>query len=290
MLTVSLRTAAAVLSVLSGALALPLHAQDNAQDNADAAAVAAASGVPSAVGAAQNGWRNQWGVGVIANPKFVGGEDYNITPIPFLDFRYMDEKGTKYFANVPQGLGGFFYRSRNPREGAFFSAGAAIAPGFNVRDDSFDGLDEIGVSTEARLYLEAGGKRWVAAATLAQDVGSGHEGAYLDLSANYRGRFQRGRAFYAVGPVLRIGDDTYKESFFSVNASESAQSGLPEFAADAGVERVGLQGLVSMPLGQSKWRLTTILRASTLIDDAADSPIVEDDAQFFFLTSFTRPF
>lgn len=261
-----------------------------AQEDADSAAVAAASGVPSAVGMQQSGWRGQWGAGLIANPKFVGSEDYNLTLIPFLDFRYLDEKGTKYFANVPQGLGGFFYRSRNRREGDFVSVGAALAPGFNVRDDSIDGLDEIGVSAEARLYLETGGRRWVAAATLAQDVGSGHEGAYLDLSANYRGSFKQGRAFYAVGPVLRIGDDTYKESFFSINASESQQTGLPEYSADAGVERLGLQGLVSMPIGQSKWRLTTILRASTLIDDAADSPIVEDEAQFFFLTSFTRPF
>lgn len=276
--------------ILSLIYAVLCSGQGQAQEDADAAAVAAASGVPSAAGAMREGWRSQWGVGVIANPKFVGSEDYNIAPIPYVDFRYFDSVGTKYFANVPQGLGGYFYRQRDRESGFFLNLGAALAPGFNVRDDSIDGLDEIGISVEARLYLEAGGRGWVSSVTLAQDVGSGHEGAYLDLSLAKRGQIGKRGGFYAVGPVLRIGDDTYKESFFSINAGESAATGLPEFSADAGVERVGLQGLVSLPISGSKWRWTGILRASSLIDDAADSPIVEDETQFFFLTSFTRPF
>lgn len=272
------------------ALSLAVQVPANAQDDADSASVAAISGVPSAAGMAQSGWRNQWGIGVIANPKFVGSGDYNVTPIPYVDFRYFDDKGTKYFANVPQGLGGYFYRSRDRRAGSFFSVGAAIAPGFNVRDDSIPGLEEVGVSAEARVYMEGGGNRWVASATLAQDIGSGHEGAYLDLSLALRGGLGQSSGFYAVGPVLRMGDDTYKESLFSINASDSAASGLPEFSADAGVERVGLQGLVSLPVGQTRWRVTSILRASSLIDDAADSPVVQDETQLFFLTAFTRSF
>jgi outer membrane scaffolding protein for murein synthesis (MipA/OmpV family) len=261
-----------------------------AQDDADSAAVAAAAGVPSAVGTAQSGWRNQWGIGVIANPKFVGSDDYNVSPIPYFDFRYMDQKGTKYFANVPQGLGGFFYRKRDAKKGSFINIGASIAPGFNVRDDSIVGLDEIGVSAEARVMLEAGGRRWVAAAVIAQDIGSGHEGSYLDLSLNRRGQLGQGSGFYAFGPSLRIGDNTYQESFFSINAAESATSGLPEYDADAGVERFGLQGLISLPMGKSKWRMTSLLRVSTLIDNAANSPIVTEELQYFFLTAFTRPF
>lgn len=261
-----------------------------AQTEAEAAAVAAAVGVPSAVGAATSGWRRQWGLGVIANPNFVGSGDYNVRPIPYFDFRYMDQKGTKYFANVPQGLGGFLYRKRDAKTGGFINVGASIAPGFNVRDDSIVGLDEVGISAEARIILEAGGRNWVAAAIIAQDIASGHEGAYLDLSLNRRGRLGKGGGFYAFGPTLRLGDATYKESFFSISAAESAASGLPEYSADAGVERLGLQGLINLPMGKSKWRVTSLLRISTLIDNAAGSPVVTDDLQYFFLTAFTRPF
>lgn len=261
-----------------------------AQDDADAAAVAAASGIPSAVGATESGWRNQWGLGVIANPRFVGSDAYNIRPIPYLDFRYMDQKGTKYFANVPQGIGGFFYRQRDVKTGGFVSIGASIAPGFNVRDDSISGLEEIGLSTEARVLLQTGGRGWVAAAVIAQDLGSGHEGAYLDLSINRRGRLGKGSGFYAFGPEMRIGDNTYKESFFSISSAESAATGIAQYDADAGIERMGLQGLISLPMGKSKWRFTSLLRVSTLLDEAADSPIIENKLQFFFLTAFTRPF
>ncbi len=283
-----------VSSVLIGALffcnVLCSRSYAQTQNEADAAAVAAISGVPSAAAGARPGWRNQFGVGVIANPKFVGSDEYNVTPIPYFDLRYFDAKGARYFANVPQGIGGYLYRSLNPAEGSFLRIGAALAPGFNVRDDSIDGLEEVGVATEARLYLETGGRNWAATATLAQDVGSGHEGAYLDLSVALRGRFKDPRGFYAVGPVLRFGDKHYKDSLFGVTPQDSIDTGLPAYTADAGVERLGLQGLVSVPLGRSKWRVTGLLRASQLIDNAADSPIIVDETQFFFLTAITRSF
>ncbi|MEO1078759.1 MAG: MipA/OmpV family protein [Pseudomonadota bacterium] len=279
-----------ISSALIGALVICGTSAVQAQDDADSASVAAIAGVPSAAAGAQAGWRNQFGIGVIANPKFVGSDEYNVRPIPYLDLRYFDAKGARYFANVPQGLGGYLYRSLDPAKGSFLRLGAALAPGFNVRDDSIDGLDEVGVATEARLYLETGGRNWVATATLAQDVGSGHEGAYLDLGLALRGRFKDPRGFYAVGPVLRLGDKHYKDSLFGVTPQDSDETGLPAYTADAGVERLGLQGLVSVPLGQSKWRVTGLLRASQLIDNAADSPIIVDETQLFFLTALTRSF
>ncbi|MEE4277934.1 MAG: MipA/OmpV family protein [Halieaceae bacterium] len=280
---------AALASLLAATLSLAPGGA-SAQDDADSAAVAAASGLPSAAGAMRAGWRNQYGIGVIANPAFVGSDEYNITPIPYFDLRYFDQKGTRFFANVPQGIGGYMYRSRSLESGSFLNIGAAVAPGFNVRDDSIEGLDEVGISTEARVYLESGGRNWGATATLAHDVGSGHEGTYLDLSAQWRGRFKDPRGFYAVGPVLRLGDNTYKDSLFGVTAEDSIETGLPQYTADAGVERLGLQGLISLPVSTSKWRFTALLRASQLIDNAADSPIVVDETQLFFLTAFTRSF
>ncbi|WP_051403900.1 MipA/OmpV family protein [Congregibacter litoralis] len=264
-------------------------APNQAETLDQAAAPPAASAARSPMGLPL-GWRSEFGAGLIVNPKFAGSDEYNVTPIPYFDFRYVDEAGTKYFANVPQGLGGFLYRSGSQASGNSFKVGASIAPGFNVRDDSIDGLDEVGVSTEARLFVEVARGRWSGNATFAQDVGSGHEGAYLDLSVNRRGRLMNGRGFYAVGPVLRFGDSVYKDSLFGITPEESIETGLPEYSAEAGVERLGLQALVSLPVGKSKWRFTTIVRGSQLIDNAADSPIVVDETQFFLLTSLTRNF
>jgi len=272
-----------IILALAGGTAL-------AQDSGGGSSVAAASGVPTAGGPARAGWRTELGIGAIANPKFVGSDEYNTRAIPYLDLRYLDDKGTRFFANVPQGVGGFFYRSANPRSGRFLNIGAAVAPGFNVRDDSIDGLDEVGVSTEARIYLQTGSRSWAATATLAQDVGSGHEGAYLDLGIAYRGRIGPRSGFFAVGPVLRYGDSTYTDAFFGISPEDAAQTDLPRYDTDAGFERLGLQGLVSVPISRSKWRFTAIARASRLLEDAADSPIVVDETQLFFLTAVTRSF
>ncbi|MEM1402675.1 MAG: MipA/OmpV family protein [Pseudomonadota bacterium] len=269
---------------------LSISGATQAQEDADSAAVAATTGVPSAAGAMSPGWRNQYGVGFIANPKFVGSDEYDTRIIPYVDFRYFDENGTRFFANVPQGIGGYLYRQRDFASGHFLSIGASIAPGFNVRDDSIEGLEEVGIATEARLLVEGGGRRWAASATFAQDLGSGHEGAYLDFSVALRGRVGQGSGFYAVGPVLRFGDTTYKDNLFGVSPDDAINSGLPEYKAESGVERFGIQGLLSLPVMKTKWRWTSVARASQLFDNAADSPIVIDETQFFFITSLTRSF
>ena len=261
----------------------------SSDDPAGAGAVAAASGVPSGVGAAP-GWRLQWGIGAIANPEAAGGDNYNLMPIPYFDARYVDERGTRFFANVGQGLGGYALRWRSTESRRFFNLGAALAPGFVVRDDSIEGLEEVGLATELRMYLEAGSGKWVGSATLAGDIGSGHEGAYLDLAASYRDRLGDRGGFFTVGPVMRLGEEDYQSSLFGVTDREAQDSGLPAYEADSGIERIGVQGLVSLPMGKSPWRWTTIARGSRLMSDAADSPITSEENQFFLLTAFTRPF
>jgi len=121
-------------------------------------------------------------------------------------------------------------------------------------------------------------------------LGSGHEGAYLDLAVARRGTIGRRGGFYGIGPVLRFGDDDYKSALYSVGADESVASGLPAYEAEASVERLGVQGIVSLPVGKGPWRWTAIARASRLLDESAESPVVVEENQFFFLTAITRRF
>lgn len=256
----------ALLLVLS-AFAAPLHAQQ----------------MPP------TGWNTQLGVGLIANPEFQGSEDYQLIPIPYFDVRYRDQKGDLLFANVPQGIGGYVYRDRKPG-GRRFDVGLAIAPGFAARDDDeIEGLDEIDIATEARLYLSGGGPRWNASLTLAQDIGSGHEGAWLDLTVARRGRLGRA-GFWSFGPTLRFGDEDFSDAQYGISPADSLASGLPAYDAGDGLVSAGVQGLVSRPIGRSKWRWTGILAVNGLTGDRGDSPIVERRTQAFALMAVTRPF
>lgn len=292
MLQQSIRLIHLALGALLLTGAQSLHAQQTERNTQvpPESTLGAARGAPAQAGAAGMGWRSEIGPGVIINPESVGGDDYNLIPVPYFDFRYIDEKGTRYFANIAQGLGAYLYRDRNFQSGRFLNVSAALAPGFNVRSDDIPGLAEVDIATEVRLAVETGGRSWTANASLARDVGSGHEGMYLDVSLARRGAIGKRGGFYAVGPVLRLGDEDYKDSLFAVTAAESAASGLPEYSAGAGLERLGLQGLISLPMGDSRWRWTTIARAARLIDNAADSPVVANETQLFLLMSLTRRF
>lgn len=232
------------------------------------------------------GWAADVGVGAIVNPEFAGSEDYQIRPIPYVDARYRDEKGTRLFASVPRGLGGYVYRSSgNPQRRT--AVGLAIAPGFATRDDEIDGLDSIDIATEARAYLEFARGFWSASATFAADLGTGHEGAYVDLSLQGRGRIGR-RGFWSLGPSLRIVDSDYAEAQYGVSVPESGRSGLAAHDAEQGIEQLSLGGVLSLPITE-KWSWTTVASVGRLLGDRADSPIVEQKTQAFLLLAFTRP-
>lgn len=257
-------------------------------------AVGAASAAASrpAAGAAQQrrgpptGWTTELGAAVIVNPEFQGAESYQVLPVPYFDFRYRDEKGVKYFANVPQGFGGYFLRQTSA-DGRRLAASAALAPGFANRDpDDFDGLDTFGPGIEARARLEYGTRRWGLDAQVAQALGSGHEGLYLDLGASWRTRVGQ-TGFLSVGPSLRFGDDTYMSALYGITAREEARTGLRAFDAGAGFESLALQGVLSVPI-TGKWRFTGVARFGQLIGDAEDSSLTEEPVQAFMLFAATR--
>ena len=104
----------------------------------------------------QTGWRSDFGLGIIVNPEYQGGDRYRVLAVPYFDVRYSDRRGVKTFFNVPQGLGTYVVRQRQS-EGHRFAVSAALAPGFQNRDTTeLAGLDTFGVGLEARLGAELG--------------------------------------------------------------------------------------------------------------------------------------
>lgn len=238
--------------------------------------------------APQPGWQTDLGVGLIINPEFQGSEDYRALPVPYFDFRYVDQQGTKHFLNVPQGLGTYLIRDRTD-SGNRFALSAALGPGFQNRDtDQFQGLDTFGIGIEARLGAEYDIGRWSLQGGLAQAIASGHEGLYGNLTANYRFVLGRG-AFAGIGPSLRWGNSRYMSALYGISAQESAASGLARFDASSGVESAALQGIVSLPVGR-QWRLTSVARFGRLVGDAGDSSLTQEANQFFLVTALTRRF
>lgn len=238
--------------------------------------------------AVPTGWQFDLGLGLIANPQYQGSDDYRLLPVPYFDVRYVDERGTKTFFNVPQGLGSYFVRERLGN-GDRFAVSAALAPGFQNRDtDDIAGLESFGVGIEARLGAEYDTGSWSFQVGLAQAVASGHEGLYGNLSASYRFVLGRG-AFAGIGPSLRFGNTNYMSALYGVTPRESLASGLAAFKADSGLESAAVQGLLSFPVG-SEWRFTGVARAGELLGDAGDSSLTSETTQLFVVAALTRRF
>ncbi len=77
-------------------------------------------------------------------------------------------------------------------------------------------------------------------------------------------------------------DADYMDAYFSVTPAQSAASsaGLPAYEADAGIKDAFFGVTTDVPLSRD-WSLKLSGRYSRLVGDAADSPIVENENQFY---------
>lgn len=88
------------------------------------------------------------------------------------------------------------------------------------------------------------------------------------------------------GPAILAGisttwsDDNYMDSYFGINSTQSARSGLPRFNAKSGFKAVGAELGFVYPVFES-WEIRTMIEYAQLIGDAADSPISKDDSVLF---------
>ncbi len=66
------------------------------------------------------------------------------------------------------------------------------------------------------------------------------------------------------------------EAYFEIDAADSARSGLSTFDADSGFKDVGLNLLASFKPWEH-WGLMGLASYKRLLDDAEDSPVVDDE-------------
>lgn len=215
-------------------------------------------------------WSIRIGAGALVLPDFVGAKTYRIAPLPSIDIGY---KGL-VTANVAEGLNVALLRS------AHFRAGPTLRYRFGQYErDAPQGLHGLGDVSGA---VEAGASfTWERSGLgirgyAGWDLGTGHKGGVAELSAFAAKRvqlsFQR-TLFARVGPRVTFGTARYFQSYFGVDARQALASGLTPYRPNGGLERIGLDGSVTVPIDR-RWAFTLLAGASVLMDEAADSPRV----------------
>lgn len=230
---------------------------------------AAPSGPPSPAG-----WELGIGVAPVVSPVFEGADDIGMSVFPDIRVRYRD----RFLASVPDGIR---YRVVN---GANWRAGPIARIRFGREEDNggspflvtgsadaLSGLGDVDTTLELGGFVAYRREHWRARLELRRGVG-GHEGIVGDVSTDYTG--SAGRIRYAFGPRMRFGGAEFTDTYFGIDAGQSARSGLPTYDAGGGVNLVGVGGSAVLPYGR---RLSLVVFGGydRLLGDIADAPLVE---------------
>ena len=220
---------------------------------------------------------DRWQVGglVYVSPKFEGGRSYQVTGFPFVAPEVLAE------SSVIQIKGADDVRFRVLQFGGF-EFGPVAGYRFGRDEDDAARLDGLG-DIDGGLVL--GGFATYRTGPLAFSVSYHHQATGDDTGGLVRfgaEHVTRPSAGFKLTTHLgaNYATENYMTSFFGVSGAQSISSGLLEFRPDAGFKDVYVGATASIDL-TDRWTLLLLGRYSRLVGDAADSPIVETENQFY---------
>ena len=99
-------------------------------------------------------------------------------------------------------------------------------------------------------------------------------GGLFTLRSHYTAPFAGSWRFHG-GVSGTYATEDYMDEYFSINAADSARSGLSTFNADEGFKDVALDASLTYQFA-GNWSATGSLKYTRLLGDAADSPVTDD--------------
>lgn len=219
-------------------------------------------------------------VGALAGlrPDYEGSDNYSFLGAPLVELRY---GGDRFFVSTRDGVGATLVKIGG------FTAGPVLRYRFGRDQDDNDalrGMGDVGGTVEGGAFLRFQEGGWVVVVNAAQGLnGGGHRGATVFASLGYGGRLAP-RWLFSLGPSVTWASDNYMQSFFGVTPTQGARAGYAPYSPGAGVKDVGFGSTLTW-LATDQIALTAIAEVKELLNDAADSPLVEragNSTQGFF--------
>jgi outer membrane protein len=223
--------------------------------------------VCSAYTFAADDWEVTVGITPLITPEYEGADEYRVLPVPMLDIKYKDI----YFFNPYRGLGFNWIHTRQLQAGPVMTyrlwQNESSNPALDGMGD-IPGTLELGGFVNYYLpYIRFG-------ADIKQGV-NGHRGAIANFSMEAYGKIGK-KIQYALGPRYAWVDQNYMQTYFGIDHTQSARTGLDAYFPGAGSKEVGIGGFIGYDFNEH-WSISTFGRLTRLLDPAADSPIVKDE-------------
>jgi MipA family protein len=212
-------------------------------------------------------WNVVVGAGVMYAPKFEGSDEFEISPVPMISATFGDR--------VTIDPGGLTVKVLESN-GFKLSVNGGYDPGRSEDDsDHLRGLGDIdgGGVIGTRLSYEFGPAEVYA--SVDKTIG-GSDGLVGKIGGNVSQQYDR--FVLSAGASATFADDNHMESYFGVTPTQSANSGLSEYEASAGLKRFDIEASVTY-MATENWLIRGQAGVGFLTGDAADSPIVQDDVQ-----------
>jgi MipA family protein len=227
---------------------------------------------------------------VVGTPQYPGSDKTETRVYPLVDSIYKDEfffRSDQIPGTTIRGLGLYLYHQDG------FDVTASLAPSLDEREKTenvtVQKLGDVAPTVRAAFAASYTQQWWSISSAITRDL-SQHkrEGVTggIDLTGIYH---VSPSLMLTAGPGFMYGNSEYMNTFFGVNANQSAQSGLPVFTASGGVVnshfRVG--GNYHFNSG---WNVGLFASEARLAGDAGNSPVIESRNQFFIGTYCERHF
>jgi outer membrane protein len=209
------------------------------------------------------------GLGVGLAPDYEGSQDYAAVPIPYVDAKWSNHVSVNLLGNK---LKANLIPSPIWRGGV---VGEYIPERDNVDNSKVDNLEDVDASLMLGGFFGFEFKNWSASIEAMADVADGNDGAIVRLLGGYKIPIDQVWSF-SIGAFATWADDDYMEAYFEIDPANAARSGLSTFDADSGLKDVGLNLTVSYKPWEH-WGFMGLARYTRLLDDAEDSPVVDDE-------------
>lgn len=225
------------------------------------------------------------GGGIGFRPSYEGSDEYELVGFPIVIPHFFDASALAGRVDA-RGLGDirFIALRSDPTGRSGFVAGPLAGYRFEREQDDGDllrGLGDIDAGFVAGAFVGYRFGDYGIDAAWKHQFGDDDLGFLLDFSATAKRKITP-----SVELTARVGttyaDEDYTQTFFGVSNAQTLTSvaGLQAFDASEGIKDVYVQFGSKIAL-TDKWTAGAMLRYARLVGDAADSPIVESEDQFF---------
>jgi outer membrane protein len=225
-------------------------------------------------------WLFSAGGGIFNHPRYPGSDQRKTEFFPLVSASY-----GRYFiggapdTGAPFGLGVNFIRNDNWRVG--MAIGGEFRKPRKASDASIlNGWGDIPATALGSVFAAYTRDWFSAKGTVTSDIGGKHEGtrASLDMEAKYS---PMDRLTLSAGPGVTWADTKYTQTYFGIDAAQSAIARVPQYTARSGINTVRFSVGVEYRL-TPQWNLGARMTAARLRGDAANSPITENKSQNVF--------